>query len=443
MPESTKSLSAKDVLSYVRNQIEDHLNAGRVGAEIEWLTVPIGEPHLQTDFDMVRLLLPEGLILPAGGKITYEPGGQMEISTLPSASADAVCESIAIDFSYAQSAIYEEDVRLVGAGYEPFRKPDRVKNSPRYDAMENYFDSAWPQGRLMMRETAAIQVNVDPPTDSAAAWRLAHSLGPTLAAAFANSPIAAGRPSGWQSTRLGVWQAIDPSRTTPALATGDPAIDWAQYALDARVMFIAPRAPLKRGGATPRRYGSGGRGRAGPSMIMSEREDLDSTTKSLEPILVPLTFHQWIESGHELGYPTLHDFQTHLTTLFPPVRPKGWLEMRMIDALSDPWWRVPILVVKALLHDETALAAAFEAASSADGLWAQAARDGLNNPLLRASAVACFEIASDVLTAGPCEHADVVGAFYERYVRRGRTLADEILENWRKQQAGDRIKLWA
>ncbi len=433
MPESTKSLSANDVLVYVRNQIEDHLNAGRVGAEIEWLTVPIGEPHLQTDFDMVRLLLPEGLILPAGGKITYEPGGQLEISTLPSASADAVCESIAVDFSYAQSALYEEDIQLVGAGYEPFRKPDRVMNSPRYDAMENYFDSLdsggsqlladasstsgpllpprppWPQGRLMMRSTAAIQVNVDLPMDSGAAWRLAHLIGPALAAAFANSPIAAGRPSGWQSTRLGIWQAIDSSRTTPALATGDLAIDWARFALDARVMFIEGQGP----------------------------------STGFEPVFASLTFGQWIENGHELGYPTLDDFQTHLTTLFPPVRPKGWLEMRMIDALGDPWWRVPILIVKALVHDETALAAAFEAASSADGLWAQAARDGLNNPLLRASAVACFEIASDVLTAGPCEHADVVGAFYERYVRRGRTLADEILENWRKRMAGDRIKSWA
>lgn len=389
-------MAAKDAVSYVRTQIEDLLNADRIGAEIEWLTVPIGQPHMQADFDRVRRVLPGGSVLPASGTVTYEPGGQLEISTAPASSPEAICESIAVDWSFAQSALYEEDIQLVGVGYEPFRRPDRVVNSPRYDAMATYFDSGWPQGRLMMRSTAAIQVNVDLPADPAAGWRLAHALGPFLAATFANSPLAAGRPSGWQSTRLGIWQAIDPSRTAPALAGGDPAVDWAEYALDARVMFIK------------------------------------QNEERFEPVIAPLRFGQWIEHGHQLGYPTLNDFQTHLTTLFPPVRPKGWLEMRMIDALDDPWWRVPILILNALLHDESAASAAGKAASATLGLWDQAARDGLSHPELRACAVTCFEIARDVLTSSPSEYADVVEAFNERYVRRGRTLADETLEKWRK-----------
>ena len=52
-------------------------------------------------------------------------------------------------------------------------------------------------------------------------------------------------------------------------------------------------------------------------------------------MLAPLTFAEWIEDGHELGWPTLDDLDYHLTTLFPPVRPRGWLELRMIDALPD------------------------------------------------------------------------------------------------------------
>ena len=409
MPASKRSLSFDDVASFVRTQLEGSSDADQVGAEIEWLTVPISDPQSLADFEVVRRLLPVGSILPGSGTITYEPGGQLEISTTPATSADAVCEAIAVDSSYAQSILYEEDIQLVGVGYEPFRRPKRAMYSPRYDAMEAYFDSGWPQGRSMMTSTAAIQVNVDLPADLAAGWRLAHALGPVLAATFANSPLAAGRPTGWRSTRLGVWQAIDASRTAPALASGDPAADWARYALDARVMFINSNPPQ---------------------------------SDKLEPILTPLTFGQWIHSGHEFGYPTLDDFQIHTTTLFPPIRPKAransWLELRMIDALGDPWWRVPILVVKALLHDETAAVAAAKAVTGAQGLWSEAATDGLTHPELRACAVACFEIARDVLGSGTSEYVDVLDAFNERYVRSGRTLADETLNNWRKQESEER-----
>lgn len=415
MPTPKRSMATKDAVSYVRTQIEDLLNANRIGAEIEWLTVPIGQPHKQADFDLVQRALPGGSILPASGTVTYEPGGQLEISTVPAKSADAVCESIAVDYSFAQGVLYEEDIQLVGKGYEPFRRPDRVVNSPRYEAMETYFDTQWPEGRLMMRSTAAIQVNVDFPSNSHAGWQLAHALGPFLAGTFANSPLAAGRPSGWQSTRLGIWQAIDPSRTAPALADGDPAVDWAEYALAANVMFI--------------------------------EQDEDQ----FAPVKAPLRFGEWIERGHELGYPSLNDFQTHLTTLFPPVRPKGWLELRMIDALDDPWWRVPILILSALLRDESAASSAAKAASTTLGMWDQAAREGLNHPELRACAITCFEIAREVLDGSPSEYSDVVEAFNERYVRRGRTLADETLEKLGKAGTlggpdfpfADRTREWA
>jgi glutamate--cysteine ligase len=91
-----------------------------------------------------------------------------------------------------------------------------------------------------------------------------------------------------------------------------------------------------------------------------------------------LRARDWVESGHPLGFPTAEDLAYHLTTLFPPVRPKGWLELRMIDALPDPWWRVPVAVAAAWIDD----ASVVEAASPSAGRWLEAARCGLTDPML-------------------------------------------------------------
>src|SRR5204863_9760016 len=96
-------------------------------------------------------------------------------------------------------------------------------------------------GRTMMCSTAAVQVNVGlgTPEQVGPRWRLAHDMGPTLAAAFANSPRLGGRYTGWKSTRLATWFAIDPGRTAPPrLNGGDPPGEYASYALDAGVMLI-------------------------------------------------------------------------------------------------------------------------------------------------------------------------------------------------------------
>ncbi len=109
--------------------------------------------------------------------------------------------------------------------------------------------------------------------------------------------------------------------------------------------------------------------------------------------LVPepaLRFGDWIEHGHALGHPTFDDLEYHLTTLFPPVRPRGWLELRMIDALPDECWPVAVAVATALLDHPDAVAATDEAVTSLRGRWAPAARDGLADPATRAAAEHCF-----------------------------------------------------
>jgi glutamate--cysteine ligase len=160
-----------------------------------------------------------------------------------------------------------------------------------------------------------------------------------LAASFASSAA----PGTWASQRLATWLCIDQGRTAPVRISDLPGEAWADYALGARVMFIR----ASEDGYVP----------------LGDR---------------PLVARDWVEAGHPLGWPTADDLAYHLTTLFPPVRPKGWLELRMIDALPDPWWRVPVAVAAAWI-DDGELA---ESVGSGAGRWWEAARRGLADPVL-------------------------------------------------------------
>jgi len=271
--------------------------------------------------------------------------------------------------------------------------------------MEAYFDTDGPAGRRMMANTASVQVNVGGgPTvgDVARQWGLVHRLGPTLAAAFANSPLLEGRPTGFRSARLATWLALDRTRAAPVDSSRPGPEAWADYALDARVMLIR-------------------------------------TSEEFVHLESPLTFRRWVAAGHELGWPTSHDLDYHLSTLFPPVRPRGWLELRMLDALPDPWWQVPVAVATALLADPAGGEAAEQAAVSCDavGRWVDAARTGLGHPALAASAQGCFAAALsslDRIEAG-APLTDLVAAYVERWVDRGRTPADDRLDAWAEHGA--------
>ncbi len=161
------------------------------------------------------------------------------------------------------------------------------------------------------------------------------------------------------------------------------------------------------------------------------------TSGEFVPIHEPMTFADWIRDGHPLGYPTLDDLDYHLTTLFPPVRPRGWLELRMLDSLPAPWWTVPVAVATALLYDPLAAEAAGWAVLAAQGtadLWIEASRQGLAHPQLAASAQACFRIALEAMPRLGVGRAtiDTVAAYLDRYVARGRCPADDVLDNWRR-----------
>jgi glutamate--cysteine ligase len=264
--------------------------------------------------------------------------------------------------------------------------------------METYFNSFGTEGRTMMCSTGAIQVNLDIGTGDEVEerWRLVHLIGPTLAAAFANSPFLRGVPTGWRSTRLAVWRSLDRSRTSPVRLDCPGPESWTRYALEARVMMIR---------ASQERY---------------------------LPLLERRSFEEWMTDGHEAGFPDLDDLAYHLTTLFPPVRPRGWLELRMIDGMPDPWWRVPVMIAAALIYDPEASQRARRACAPAADLWVEASRHGLAHPALASAARECFAAALEALPRieafGPS--AAAAAAFHDRFVARGRSPADDLLDAW-------------
>ncbi|WP_413104852.1 ergothioneine biosynthesis glutamate--cysteine ligase EgtA [Streptomyces sp. Inha503] len=381
----------------------------RIGVELEWLMYDPHDPARPIEAARLEAAVTALRGLPLRSAITFEPGGQVELSSLPADSLTACVESATADLVLVRSVLTGLGLGLAGHGHDPWRPPRRFLTTPRYDCMETYFDRRGPAGRSMMCNTASVQVCVDAgheepgPLGMARRWRLAHLLGAVLTAAFANSPLRQGRPTGYRSTRQALWTAMEPGRTHAPADGRDPRTAWAHYVLDAPVMAI--------------------RDEKAPWTVPSG-----------------VTFRRWARTG--LPRPPTHDdLDFHISTLFPPVRPRGHLELRMIDAQSgEDGWIVPLAVTVALFDDPEAAETVYRVvkplaetagARPAPGnpLWRAAARHGLADPELRTAAVSCFTTALDALPrigASPAVTA-AVAAFTDRYVVRGRCPADDLL----------------
>jgi glutamate--cysteine ligase len=398
---------------------------GRVGVELEWLVCDGRDPALPVDQRRVAAALArldEPGALPGRGRLTTEPGGQVELSSAPASGLGGCVAAAHSDLTAVRQAIAPAGLSLAGHGLDPLRPPRRVLDLPRYAAMEEFFDRTGPWGRVMMCSTASVQVCVDAgqeqggPAGFRWRWHLLHGLVPVLVASFANSPFQDGRMSGWKSTRQAVWSRLDPSRTRapeeaePGSADRgpdwpedtDPRAAWVSYVLDAQVMVL--RDPGSRRWTAP----SG------------------------------LTFRDWVR-GAVGPPPTADDLDYHLSTLFPPVRPRGHLELRVIDAQPGDGWVVPTAVVSALIDDPVAAQAAMAAVEplQKDGrpgdLLLRAARLGQDDPQLAAASRECFAAADAALgrLGAPLAIRDAVGGFADRYVLRGRCPADDRLDDAR------------
>ncbi|SHI81121.1 glutamate--cysteine ligase [Nocardiopsis flavescens] len=377
---------------------------GKVGAETEWLVADTAAPESTVTIDRLAALLEGSGPPPAGSRVTFEPGGQIELSSPALPGPARAHEALAADLEHLGKTLAQDGLSLVESALDPVREPVRQLRLPRYNAMERFFTGRRTRGgHTMMCSTASLQVCLDAGADAAdlrARWELAHRLGPVLVAAFANSPLWRGRPTGWKSTRWAIWAGMDADRTAPVLepgGPGDPALAWAAYALGASVMAVS-EIP-----------GGGGAWLPDPG----------------------ITFAEWID-GHGPRPATPADLELHLSTLFPPVRPRGWWELRMIDTLPLRWWPVPVAVAAALFDDPRARAAAEEAterlcggAAPGRGLWLRAARDGTADPAIAACALRCLDAAVEALPRmGAAPLARLVDDYADRHTRRGLSPAD-------------------
>ncbi|MGY5890258.1 ergothioneine biosynthesis glutamate--cysteine ligase EgtA [Geodermatophilus arenarius] len=337
---------------------------GRVGLELEAHLVDLDAPAARVPWDRVCAAVAGVPPLPGGSRVTLEPGGQVELSGPPLPGAAAAVAALRADRAVLAAALAPHRLGLAPVGADPLRRPARVSPAPRYRAMERHFTAVGcgPAGTAMMTATASLQVNLDAGPRSGWSRRvaLAHQLGPVLVAVSACSPLLGGRVTGWRSTRQQVWGALDQARCGPILGGADPAGEWAAYALAAPVMLVR-----------------------------------DPHTGDAEPVLTRTRFADWVTGAVPLGgrRPTPADLDYHLSTLFPPVRLRGYLEIRYLDAAPEPWWPALAAVTAALLDDPAAADAAAEATAPVAGAWTRAARDGLADPELRAAAVRCLAAA--------------------------------------------------
>jgi glutamate--cysteine ligase len=400
---SARPLSLADVTTHVRDHVfgaaglagDTPAVRDQVGIELEWLTGYRDRQRLS--LEQAQAVVADLSPLPNGSRITIEPGGQLELSSAPFATVDDAIEGTATDLYVLDQACAQRRIELFALGADPVRAPERIVTAPRYAAMESFFDRQGRSGRTMMCNTAAIQLNLGLGDEdmSATRWRVANLLGPVLIACFANSPFAAGGSSGWKSTRLRAWWTLDPSRSAPVVLDGDPVERWVDYLLDAQVMLV-------------RRDGR----HAAPTL--------------------PLTFGAWMHEGLESGPPTLDDLEYHLTTLFPPVRPRGWLELRMFDALPTPFWQVAVAVTAALVRTAEVAPTLERVLAPTSRLWIDAAQLGLGHPALRAAAAQVFDLALHLLEESDDPLTDLASLYLDRWVARGRCPADDRLDQWRR-----------
>ncbi len=379
--------------------------APRIGAEVEVIPVDASSRRvvpLAVTVPVLRALArrcrwierpsPYGapmFSLGSGGQVSFEPGGQIEFSAAPTESVSELVTRIRGVMDAVRRAAGDSGIDLLGVGIDPLNPVEcvpRQLHGKRYVAMDEYLATRGTSGARMMRQTAAFQVSLDVGADPAREWRLLNALAPYVVAMFANSPTYEGRPTGHRSYRAHVWRTLDPMRTgLPASTAEDPAIEYTEFAL--RAPALMPRAS-------------------------------DGSFAPFGELL-------------EMGVATQDDWATHLSTLFPEVRPRGTFEIRSADALPAQWYAAPLVFLSGVLYDAAAREEAVVVAGDADpSRLLDAGRYALSDPALARGASDLAEIAlggAARLGAAYVTPGDLEAArdFFDQYTHRARSPADD------------------
>jgi glutamate--cysteine ligase len=267
-----------------------------------------------------------------GANVSLEPGGQFELSGAPLDSIHDICAETSRHLRETREVADELGLGFLGLGFSPTWSREQVPVMPkgRYRIMRAYMPKVGSLGLDMMFRTCTVQANLDfgSEADMMAKFRASLALQPVATALFANSPFTEGRPNGLLSARAMVWTDTDAARTGLLDFVFDDGFGferYAQYALDVPMYFV------KRDG----RYIDTA-GRSFRAFMAGELPELPGER------------------------PTIKDWVDHLSTLFPEVRLKTYLEMRGADA--GPQSRLCALPAlwTGIFYDGAALAAALD-----------------------------------------------------------------------------------
>lgn len=322
-----------------------------------------------------------------GCSITLEPGGQLELSGVPLENLHQTCNEVHQHLAEVKSVAEPMGIRFIGLGFQPKWRREDIPWMPkeRYVIMREHMPRVGSLGLDMMKRTCTIQVNLDfsSEADMVKKFRTSLALQPLVTALFANSPFVEGKPSGYLSYRSHIWTDTDPQRCGQLDFVFDESMGFERYVdymLDVPMYFV---------------YRNG--------------HHIDAAGQSFRDFL----------NGKLPAYPghlpTLQDWEDHLTTAFPEVRLKQFLEMRGAD--GGPWRRICALPAfwVGLLYHQPSLDAAWDLvkhwqpADRADFLQ-DVSREGLRatvdgRPLLEL-AQEVFELVEQGLLARAIRNAD-------------------------------------
>jgi len=385
-------------------------NSRRIGAEVELIpldaatgrpcpleegTGPATLPFLRrfgSRQGWVEQRTPKGVAcfaVPTGGTVSFEPGGQIEFASPPSRSASTLINRLRGVVVPLRAAAAAEGITLLSVGIDPRNPVEQVPlqlSCDRYVRMAAHFARIGQSGARMMRQTAALQISVDFESQPFVRWRLLNALSPFVTAIFANSPIYAGRNTRHRSYRAHCWRLLDPQRTGLPFDELHPVEAYLEFALGA------------------------------PAILLPT---IDGRCDS---------FDSWLARAN----PSLGEWEAHLTTLFPEVRPRAHLELRSIDTIDPAWYPAALAIVAGLVYEPRARQAALDLLPPPDlGLLERAGRVGLADRAIAGLASDLFELALAGCAALGTKflqpaHLEQARTYFERYTRVGRSPANEL-----------------
>jgi glutamate--cysteine ligase len=351
-----------------------------------------------------------------GGAISLEPGGQFELSGAPVETVHQTCSELMAHLAQVKEVARPLGIGFLGLGMTPNWSRAEIPIMPkgRYRIMTAYMPKVGGHGLDMMYRTCTVQTNLDysGEADMVKKLRVSLALQPVATAMFANSPFTEGKPNGFLSFRSEIWRDTDPDRSGMLPWAFEPGMGferYVDYALGVPMYFV------KRG----ERY-------------------IDVAGQSFRDLM----------QGRLPGLPgeraTISDWANHISTIFPEVRLKRYLEMRGAD--GGPWRRLPALPAywAGLLYDDASLDAAWDLVKNWTAEQRQQFRDDVPKLGFAATAArhSALEVAKTTLALARQGLArrrrlDAAGndesrylQSIEDYVARGITPAEELLQKF-------------